>query len=126
MVREKIVAAASRREIILVGDEKLVAQLGARGTLPVEVVQFALALCRKRLIGLGCRPQIRQRDGKPFVTDGGNYILDCGVDPLPDARAFDLAIREIPGVVGTGLFLGIADTVLVGEAGGVREMTRPR
>ncbi len=126
LVREKIVAAASQREIILVGDEKLVPKLGARGILPVEVIQFAVAVCRKRLTALGCRPQVRQRDGKPFVSDGGNYILDCGVEPLPDPRRLDAAIREIPGVVGTGLFLGVADLVLVGTKTEVREMVRPR
>jgi len=124
LVREKVVAAASQREIILVGDEKLVPQLGARGILPVEVIPFAVAICRKRLAALGCRPQVRQRDGQPFVSDGGNYILDCGVEPLADPRALDAAIRDIPGVVGTGLFLGIADQVLVGTATGVREMRR--
>lgn len=126
LVREKIVAAASRREIILVGEEKLVPKLGARGILPVEVIQFALAVCRKQLGELGCRPQLRQRGGKTFVSDGGNYILDCSVEPLDDPRRLDVAIREIPGVVGTGLFLGIADLVLVGTGGGVRVMERAR
>ncbi len=126
LVREKIVAAASRREIILVGEEKLVPKLGARGILPVEVIQFALAVCRKRLTQLGCRPQLRQRDGKTFLSDGGNYILDCGVEPLDNPQRLDAEIREIPGVVGTGLFLGIADLVLVGTGSEVRVMERQR
>lgn len=124
LVREKIVAAAARQVIILVGDEKLVPCLGARGILPVEVIPFAVAVCRKRLAALGCRPQLRQRDGAPFVSDGKNFILDCGVEALADPRALDAAIREIPGIVGTGLFLGVADRVLIGSAGGVREMVR--
>lgn len=126
LVREKIVAAASRREIILVGEEKLVPRLGARGVLPVEVIQFALAVCRKKLCELGCRPQLRQRDGKAFLSDGGNYILDCGIELLDNPRRLDAAIREIPGVVGTGLFLGVADLVLVGTGSEVRVMERKR
>jgi ribose 5-phosphate isomerase A len=115
LVREKIVAASSRRLVILVGTEKLVPRLGARGKLPVEVLPFALPLCERRLIALGGRPVRYLQRGALFVTDNGNHILDCQVEPIPDARRLDEAIRAIPGVVGTGLFLGMADTVLVGE-----------
>lgn len=114
MVREKIVATSSRRLIILVGDEKLVPQLGTHGKLPVEVVPFALPLCERRLGELGCRPIPYFQGGSLFVTDNGNHILDCQVRPIPDAAQLEMDIRAIPGVVGTGLFLGIADTVLVG------------
>jgi ribose 5-phosphate isomerase A len=115
LVREKIVAASSRRLIILVGDEKLVPQLGTRGKLPVEVIPFALPLCERRLGELGCRPvPFRQGNGL-FVTDNGNHILDCQIDPIPDVARLEMDIRAIPGVVGTGLFLGMAETVLVGD-----------
>ena len=113
LVREKIVAASSRRLIILVGAEKLVPVLGSRGILPVEIVPFGLPLCQRRLTELGCRPAVREHDGQPFVTDNGNYILDCRIPPLPDPASFDEAILGVPGVVGTGLFIGMADTVLV-------------
>ncbi|HMF13455.1 MAG TPA: ribose-5-phosphate isomerase RpiA [Gemmataceae bacterium] len=115
MVREKVVAASSRRLIILVGDEKLVPQLGARGKLPVEVIPFALPLCERRLSALGLRPVPYGQGDKLFVTDNGNHILDCQIEPIPDPARLDLDIRAIPGVVGTGLFLGMADTVLVGD-----------
>jgi len=123
MVREKIVAASSRRLIILVGAEKLVPVLGSRGILPVEVVPFGLPLCQRRLTGLGCRPTVRLVDGQPFVTDNGNQILDCGISPIQDPTAFEQSILSIPGVVGTGLFIGMADTVLVqdGEMVEVRQ-----
>lgn len=123
MVREKIVAASSRRLIILVGAEKLVPVLGSRGILPVEVVPFGLPLCQRRLAELGCRPTMRLVDGRPFVTDNGNQILDCGISPIRDPAAFEQSILSIPGVVGTGLFLAMADTVLVqdGETVVVRE-----
>ena len=98
-----------------IGAEKLVPQLGTRGKLTVEVMPFALPLCERRLSDLGCQP-VAYRDGTDlFVTDNGNHILDCHIDPIPDAHRLELDIRAIPGVVGTGLFLGIADTVLVGD-----------
>lgn len=117
MVREKIVAASSRRLIILVGQEKLVAKLGARGKLPVEVLPFGLPLCQQRLGDLGCRPVPYVKGSGLFVTDNGNHILDCQIEPIVDAQRLESEIRAIPGVVGTGLFLGMADTVLVGTTG---------
>jgi len=115
MVREKIVAASSRKLIILVGEEKIVPKLGTRGMLPVEVIPFGMALCERRLGELGCRPVACVRDGKLFVTDNGNHIFDCHLGPIADAPRLESDIRAIPGVVGTGLFLGMADTVLVGH-----------
>jgi ribose 5-phosphate isomerase A len=115
LVREKIVAASSRRLIILVGDEKLVPQLGSRGKLPVEVIPFALSLCERRLGELGCQPVPYRQGDKLFMTDNGNHILDCRIKPIGDASKLEVDIRAIPGVVGTGLFLGMADTVLVGD-----------
>jgi ribose 5-phosphate isomerase A len=116
LVREKIVAASSRWLVILVGDEKLVPRLGTRGKLPVEVTPFALPLCERRLGQLGCRPVPYLQGGGLFVTDNGNHILvDCQIDPITDATGLENDIRAIPGVVGTGLFLGMADTVLVGD-----------
>jgi ribose 5-phosphate isomerase A len=126
LVREKVVAASSRRLVILVGDEKLVPQLGTRGKLPVEVLPFALPLCERRLTELGCQPvAFRQGDGL-FVTDNGNNILDCAIKPIADAAKLELAIRAIPGVVGTGLFLGMANTVLVGDRANFRLLEERR
>jgi len=124
MVVEKVVAAASRTEIILVGSDKLVPVLGRRGVLPVEVIPFALGFCKRRLASLGCRPQLRSVEGRPFISDSGNYIIDCGVEPIAEPQRLEDSLRAIPGVVGTGLFIGIADLVLVGESGGVRELRR--
>jgi ribose 5-phosphate isomerase A len=123
LVREKIVAAASRRLVILVGADKLVPVLGTRGVLPVEIVPFGLAHCRRRLLELGYRSALRAAAGRPFVTDNGNYILDCTVSPISDPLEIERALLAIPGVVGTGLFIGMAHTVLVqeGETVTVRE-----
>jgi ribose 5-phosphate isomerase A len=114
-VREMIVAASSRRLVILVGDEKLVPRLGTRGRLPVEVTPFALPLCERRLGELGCRPVLYREGDRPLMTDNGNYILDCQIGPIADPRRLERDVRTIPGVVGDGLFLGMADTVLVGD-----------
>jgi ribose 5-phosphate isomerase A len=117
LVREKIVAAASRRLVILVGRDKLVLRHGQRGKLPVEVVPLAVPLAQERLRRLGVEPVVWADASGPRRTDNGNCILDCTVPPpgLADAAAFDAAARAVPGVVGTGLFLGMADAVLVGD-----------
>ena len=125
LVREKIVAAASKRLVILVGAEKLVERLGTRGRLPVEVIPFASALCARRLTELGLKPQTRMADGRPYVTDNGNHILDCGLPPIDNPAALDSRILAVPGVVGTGLFVKMADVVLVQDGAEVREMRRP-
>jgi ribose 5-phosphate isomerase A len=114
MVREKIVAAASRKRIFLVGEEKLVKRLGARGKLPAEVVPFALAYVAREIAKLGLKPRPRMNpDGAAFVTDNGNGVIDCGVKEIRNPARLERDLRAIPGVVGTGLFLGMADLVLV-------------
>lgn len=124
LVRERIVAAASRRVVILVGREKLVPVLGSRGRLPVEVLPFAAPLTIRELADLGCRPVLRLDAGRPFVSDNGNWIVDCGVRPIEAPAAFARDLRALPGVVDTGLFIGVADVVLVGDGDGVRAMRR--
>lgn len=124
LVRERIVAAASRRQVIIVGSEKLVQRLGERGRIPVEIVPLARGLVLRRLPALGLLPTVRAAsDGTgPFQTENGNIILDCAPSaPLGnprDARLLDAALRAIPGVVDTGLFLGTAERVLVGRPDG--------
>lgn len=126
LVREKIVAASSRRLVILVGPGKEVPALGARGKLPVEVVPFGVSLARRKLAGLGLPADIRPgADGNPFITDNGNLVLDCRATALADPQGLEQAIHAIPGVVDTGLFLGMADTVLIeDESGSVRTLRR--
>jgi ribose 5-phosphate isomerase A len=125
MVRERIVAAASLRQVILVGSEKLVKGLGERGGIPIEIIPLALGLVTHRLKALGLRPTLRQgADGRtPFISENGNLTLDAALDmPLADrdtAALLDAAVRRIPGVVDTGLFLGTAERVLVGHPDGL-------
>ncbi len=115
LVREKIVAASSRRFIVLVGAEKIVAKLGRRGSLPVEVVPFGLTLASKKIKALGLKPRLREHDGNEFVTDNGNLILDCGLKAIGNPARLERELLAIPGVVGTGLFIGMADIVLIAE-----------
>ena len=122
LVREKIVAAASKRLVICVGADKQVEALGSHGVLPVEVVPFALGYVSHQLQEMGLPAQPRQKDGSQFVSDNGNPVLDCRVGPIADPRVLEARLLAIPGVVGTGLFLGMAHTVIVqdGQTIGVR------
>jgi ribose 5-phosphate isomerase A len=125
LVREKIVAVSSRRRVMLVGEEKLVRRVGERGRLPVEVLPFGAPLVERRLGRLGCRPKLREASGAPYRTDNGNWILDCGIEALADPAALEERILAIPGVVGSGLFLGLADVVLVQKGSEVKVLERP-
>jgi len=124
LVREKIVAASADRFVVLVSAEKLMKRLSEHGRIPVEMVPYRLPLCRRRLEALGFAPALRERDQEPYVTDNGNWILDCGTGPLDDPPGIERAMLEIPGVVGTGLFVGMASMVLVQEGETVRVMER--
>ena len=130
LVRERIVAMASRRQVILVGREKLVDRLGTRGRIPIEVVPFACPLVVRRVRALGLEPVVRLAEGRQVVSDNGNLTLDCGIaTPLADARAARVLaadLRAIPGVVDTGLFLGTAERVLVGHPDGHVDVLQAR
>lgn len=126
LLREKIVASAAARFVIVADETKPVAQLGTRAPLPVEVVRFALPVARPRLAALGCLPTLRRTaEGGAFVTDEGNCILDCAFNGIPDARALNVAIHAIPGVVEHGLFIGMATMAVVAGAGGITVIERP-
>jgi ribose 5-phosphate isomerase A len=126
LVREKIVAASSDRLVILVGADKLVPRLGARGRLPVEVIPFAEALALARLEDLGCPASRRtDSDGAPYVSDNGNLVLDAKVSAIDDPGDLDRRILSIPGVLGTGLFVEMADVVIVQDGEAVDVRRRP-
>lgn len=120
LLREKIVAAASAREIIIVDPSKLVDRLGTRSPLPVEVLPFAWALARTRLMESARSVAMRTTsDGGEYLTDNGNFILDCSFDDgIDDAGTLEEKINRIPGVVENGLFVGLADLVIVGQEDG--------
>jgi ribose 5-phosphate isomerase A len=105
----------------------MVPKLGHRGSLPVEVIPFGVSLATRMIKALGLRPRVREEQGKPFVTDNGNLILDCGVKKIANPGRLDRELRAIPAVVGTGLFVGMADIVLIAEASGkIRMLKRQR
>lgn len=123
LTREKIVNHAAARNLIVVDESKLSKRLWEKWPIPVEILRFGEAETRRRLGDIGV-PSLRLKDGAPFVTDAGGFIYDVKVPPLDDPHAVDCALRAIPGVVETGLFLGRADVVVVAGAGGVRRLAR--
>ncbi len=126
LLREKIVASAARRLVIIADGGKLVDWLGTHAPVPVEVTQFGWELTRARLAELAEGVQRRARpDGGPFLTDGGNFILDCSTGAIADAAALDRRMRQIVGVVETGLFVGMAELALVADGQGVTRYARP-
>jgi ribose 5-phosphate isomerase A len=123
LLREKIVAAASDRLIIISDDSKLAKRLSL--PVPVEVVRFGWQATERRIKALGAATSLRTRsDGSPYITDGGDLILDCDFGELDDAAPIDLALRQIVGVIETGYFIGRADTVLLASEGGVQRLER--
>jgi ribose 5-phosphate isomerase A len=114
LTREKLVALASKKRVILVDESKLVSKLGESRLLPVEVLPFAWTLSARLLSEMGCVPSLRAEAGKPFLTDNGNHILDCAFGAIEDAPALEKTIKLLPGVIECGLFIGIADTLVIG------------
>ena len=116
---------ASDRLVIVADAAKLVQRLGATAPVPVEVVRFGWETTKERLAALGCHPVLRRdAGGHPFHTDGNNFILDCNFGPIADPAALEHALSGIVGVVETGLFIGMANMVLIAGDEGVRKLTR--
>ena len=125
LLREKIVAAASDRLVIVADGRKLVDRLGGTTPVPVEVVPFGWETTNERLRRLGSEPALRRgADGQPFRTDGGNLILDCAFGPIDDPARLDEAIGQTIGVVETGIFIGMAYLALVADETNVQQLTR--
>jgi len=125
LLREKIVAASAARFLVVVDDGKLVTRLGERYPLPVEVVPFGHTPAIRAVEGLGARVTLRcGNDGQTWISDNGNYILDCYFGPISDPVALQKELLAIPAVVESGLFLNMTDTVVVGHAEGVRLLSR--
>lgn len=124
LLREKVVASVSRRVVIISDSTKVVERLG-RFPLPVEVVRFAWPVVAARLSDLGAQPKLRVAPGDaPFVTDEGHYILDAAFGAIDDPERLAAVIDGVPGVVGHGLFIGLAHALVVGRSGGVDVIER--
>jgi ribose 5-phosphate isomerase A len=122
LLREKIIAMASVKLIVIVDETKLVKQLG-NFPLPVEVIPFGVENTREKLEKLGCRTEVRRADQHDrFKTDNGNYIVDCKFRGIEDPERLSRDLNSIPGVVENGLFIGVAQKVFVGYQNGKVEL----
>jgi ribose 5-phosphate isomerase A len=120
LVREKIVASVSRRLIIVIDETKQVSRLGSKSPVPVEVLPFGWSTALKRIEKLGAEVELRRDRKIPFVSDNGNYILDCSYKSIPSAKRLEGKLNNIPGVVENGLFVNLAKVVLVGTDEGLK------
>ena len=123
LLREKVVASATRQLVIVADATKRVPVLG-KFPLPVEVIQFAQALVAKRIAALGAEVRLRAESGIPFVTDENNHILDCHFGEIPDADGLARQLSDMPGVVEHGLFIGMVSTALFAKGSEVVELHR--
>jgi ribose 5-phosphate isomerase A len=129
LLREKLVAATSRFRIIIVDASKLVSALAARHPVPVEVIPFGWRHTAARLAAFGARAVLRPHPSNasaPFVTDGGNYVLDCSFAPLAQPAALAAQLKSLAGVVDHGLFIGMTDRVYAAGPDGLRTYDRSR
>jgi ribose 5-phosphate isomerase A len=122
LLREKIVASASRKFVIIADSSKQVAMLG-KFPVPVEVIKFAEALVAKKITAMGAEVKVRlESSGHKFITDEGNHILDCHFGQIPDPPALARKLETTPGVVEHGLFIGMASIALIGKGDQVLEI----
>jgi ribose 5-phosphate isomerase A len=129
LAREKIVASASKQNIIIADETKKVQVLGENShPVPVEVLPFAISLVKRRIKETGGKPVVREGKGKvgPVITDNGNVIIDAIFGPLSDAAKLEKRLKMVPGVVETGLFVGLTDIAYVGTRSTVAKMERKR
>lgn len=125
LLREKIIAAVSDQLVIVADESKVVERLGTKAPLPVEVDRFGEPVQPAFLRSLGCEPVLRLKEGAPLVTDGGNHVFDCRFpDGIADPEALERALALRPGIVESGLFLGMATAAVIAGAGGVRVLRR--
>lgn len=123
LFQEKVVASASKKLVIIVGESKLVEKLASRFLIPIEVLPFSLGVVRRKIVAMRIEPMVRQAEKKmgPIVTDNGNFIIDLKFPkPIDDPAKVATDLKMIPGVVETGLFIGMTDEVHVGKEDGVQ------
>ena len=129
LAREKIVAAASKLNVIITDEQKKVKLLGEKQQgVPIEVLPFAISLVKRKISAVGGEPVLREGKGKlgPTITDNGNAILDSYFGEIVAPAELDVKVKMIPGVVETGFFVGLTDVVYVGKANGVEKIQRKR
>lgn len=126
LTREKIVASAAKQVIIIADETKLVEKLGTKFHVPVEVLPFALATVSAKIQKLGGKPFLRESIGKvgAIVTDNGNYIFDVDFGPINNAEELSRQLKLVPGVIETGIFIGLADHVYLGKEDGIVKLEK--
>ncbi len=126
LVREKIVASASRQNIIIIDDTKMTHRLGVNQFIPIEILPFAQATVKAKLIKLSGKPKLRESEKKlgPVITDNGNFLFDTYFGSIDDPKKLDQIIKAIPGVIETGLFVGLADIVYIGQKNSVQKLEK--
>lgn len=119
LLREKIVAKSTAREIIVVDHTKMVNKLGTRSALPVEVLPFGFSQCKKFLESKGCTVVPRTKNSELVISDNGNYFLDCKFVEIDDPRSLEQEINNFPGVIDNGLFIDLTSMVIVASPNGI-------
>ena len=125
LLRERIVLAAAAERLIVVDESKLVPVLGTRWAVPVEVARFGWRVAKRALAALGATPILRSHAGQPVVTDEGNYVLDCDFGPIPDPPRLASLIAGQSGVMAHGIFIDLADSVLIAGPTGLATRAKP-
>jgi ribose 5-phosphate isomerase A len=120
LTREKIISSVSKFNIRIADETKLTEKLGRNHFVPIEIIPFAYTVIKQKLMKIGGKPKLREGNGKigPAITDNGNFILDVDFGPIEDPESLDQKIKIIPGIIETGLFIGMADLVYVGTRQG--------
>lgn len=124
LLREKVLAQASRRNIIIVDESKLAPRLGTKWALPIEVLPFARASEERFIASMGAEVRLRSKNGRPVATDQGNLLLDAAFGPMEDPAALAEKLNDRAGIVEHGLFLGLAHDVIVAGTDGIRHLKR--
>ena len=124
MLRERLVLAAARERMIIVDTSKIVPVLGTRWAVPVEVTRFGWRVAERALIDLGAMPKMRLTGQQPFISDEGNYVLDCQFGQIPDPAGLASRISGLPGVMAHGIFVDFADRVLIAGPNGIETRQR--
>ncbi len=124
LTREKLTELRAQRFVVIADHTKLVSRLGEKAPVPVEVVRFGVETTLERLAQLGAGGSLRMAGSEPYLTDNGNFIFDARFHDIPDPSALERRLKLTPGVVETGLFLGMAGRAYVAAPDGVRELTR--
>ena len=127
LLREKVVASAAKEVIIVADETKLSERLGENRTIPLEVLPFAVPVVMLKIKGIGGNPRLREKNtGGPYITDNGNFILDVDFGPIDNPEELDRKLKSIPGIVETGLFIGMANIAYIGTPENIEIIRRTK